>query len=73
MQRIFEVTACPWIAKGCKSKYTVCAKSADEARQVVKKQPEISSFLYSDSDITVKDLKRNPVGWKLNEIRKEVM
>lgn len=71
MNRIYEVIACPWIARGCKSKYNVCAKSADDARKIIKQQPEITSFLYSDSDIRVKDLKKNPTGWKLNEVRKE--
>ena len=59
MRKVFEVKASPWIGNRIVSTYKVCAKSSADAKAVIKKQPEINSFLYlflklivSDFDIT---------------------
>lgn len=84
MRKLFFVEASPWIGNRIVSTYRVCANSSADAKAAVKKQPEISSFLYNDGDIKVADQKREKElcnkygfistnrteGWKTNEVRR---
>lgn len=84
MRKLFFVEARPWIGNRIVSTYRVCANSSADAKAAVKKQPEISSFLYNDNDIKVVDNKREKdlcykygcsstsrtEGWKTNEVRR---
>lgn len=70
MRSLYEVKASPWIGNKIVSTYKVCAKSPNEAKLAVKKQPEISFVLYNDAGIKVKQLKEKTEGWKTNEVRR---
>ena len=70
MRKVFEVKASPWIGNRIASTYKVCAKSSADAKAVIKKQPEINSFLYNDNGFRVKELSERTEGWKTNEVRR---
>lgn len=70
MRKVFEVKASPWISHKIVSTYKVCANSSADAKSAVKKQPELSSFLYDVDNFKVKQLNERTEGWNTNEVRR---
>lgn len=70
MRKLFLIKAHPWIGNHIVSTYKVCANSTAEAKAAVKKQPELNTLLYNESDFRVTQLGERTEGWKTNEVRR---